>query len=221
MKLNLASTKNPFSLTGAASMHRRGAKGKFLSVQSSQTKKIMKLLASLSAILCLVTAAQLTGYSQEVLNPANNHTYYLLAPGTWTSSQAQAVALGGNLVTINDAAENAWVYATFGGTNMPLWIGLTDQASEGNFVWISGEPFTYGNWTAGEPNDNQGEDYAYIVEANPVLQLTPGKWNDYPDQGDVYSLRSVYGVAEVIPEPSSFALASLGVAALLIARRRR
>jgi len=182
----------------------------------------MKPLASLIRILCLAAAAPLTGHSQ-VLNPANNHLYYLLAPGTWTSSQAQAVALGGNLVTINDAAENNWVYATFGGMNKPLWIGLTDQASEGNFSWISGEPVTYTNWSPGEPNDNQGEDYAYIVEANPVLNLIPGKWNDYPDAGDVYSLRSVYGVAEVVPEPSTLLLAGLGMGrmAALLWRRSK
>ena len=130
------------------------------------------------------------------------------------------MALGGNLVTINDAAENAWVYATFGGLNRPLWIGLTDQASEGTFVWISGEPFTYSNWSAGEPNNNSGnENYAYIVQSNPDLPLTPGKWNDFPDS--YYG--GLYGVVEVpeVPEPSTIVLASLGAGALMIARRRR
>ena len=180
----------------------------------------MKPLVSLSAILFLATAAQLPGYTL-ILNPANNHYYALLNPGTWAFSQSQAVALGGNLVTINNAAENDWVYATFGGTSRPLWIGLTDQASEGNFVWISGEPVSYSNWSPGEPNDNQGEDYAYIVEANPTLQLTPGKWNDYPDAGDVYSLRSVSGVAElVVPEPSPLLLSAFAMAALLWRRSK-
>jgi len=44
-----------------------------------------------------------------VTNPANGHSYYLLSSNTWTASQAEAAALGGNL-PINDAAENDWVF---------------------------------------------------------------------------------------------------------------
>ena len=173
----------------------------------------MKLIASLSIALGLAAASPIANC--QVSNPANDHYYYLLAPGTWTFCQSQAETLGGDLVTINDAAENDWVYTQFGGTNRPLWIGFTDQASEGNFAWISGEPVTYTHWSAGEPNDNGGEDYAYIVEANPALPLTPGHWNDYPNIGDVYSGRDMYGVAEVVPEPSTLLLIGLGAAALL------
>ena len=38
------------------------------------------------------------------LNPANGHLYSLLDTATWTASEAEAIALGGHLVTINDAA---------------------------------------------------------------------------------------------------------------------
>ena len=43
------------------------------------------------------------------VNPANGHAYYLLQPDTWTASRVKAVALGGDLVTISDLAENTWV----------------------------------------------------------------------------------------------------------------
>jgi hypothetical protein len=151
-----------------------------------------------------------------VVNPANNHLYYLLAPDTWTASQAQALTLGGNLVTINDAAENAWVYATFGGVDRPLWLGLTDQAVEGTFTWISGAPVTYVNWSPGEPNNGSifvpEEDYVYMVEANPAWPLNPGQWNDAPDDGEGV-LKPVYGVVEVVPEPSVLVMGLLGLAA--------
>ncbi len=51
--------------------------------------------------------------SGPVYNPQTTHTYYLLASAPWTVSEAAAVALGGHLVTVNDAAENNWLTATF------------------------------------------------------------------------------------------------------------
>ncbi|MBC7771635.1 MAG: hypothetical protein H7210_03995 [Pyrinomonadaceae bacterium] len=105
-----------------------------------------------------------------VINPANGHVYVLLSPGSWANAELTATALGGHLVTINDAAENEFVYSTFG-AQRDLWIGYNDAASEGNFTWASGENPGYTNWRAGEPNNQGNEDYAYIAQ-------TSGRWND-------------------------------------------
>ena len=158
-----------------------------------------------------------------ILNPANNHYYYLLSPATWSASQTEALSLGGNLVTINDAAENEWVYSTFGGLNRALWIGLTDQDSEGTFSWISGEAFSFSNWSPGEPNNGGGfvsdENYVYIVEANPGWLLTPGMWNDVPNNGEGVQ-NPVYGIVEVVPEPSAITLGIAGLFTLSQLKRR-
>ena len=42
-----------------------------------------------------------------------NSSYVIVDGPTWAAAQANAKALGGNLVTINDAAENAWLVNTF------------------------------------------------------------------------------------------------------------
>jgi hypothetical protein len=58
---------------------------------------------------------------------------------TWDRAEAEAVALGGHLVTINDEAENQWVLDTFGpqaSINGMLWIGFTDQQVEGEWSLI-------------------------------------------------------------------------------------
>jgi Ca2+-binding RTX toxin-like protein len=102
----------------------------------------------------------------------NNNLYILGSAGTWTNAQAQAQALGGNLVAINDAAENQFLLDSFGGSES-FWFGFTDAASEGTFTWVNGDPVTYTNWGIGEPNDLFGEDYGEF-QAN-------GLWNDLSD----------------------------------------
>ena len=70
-------------------------------------------------MLFVVKRISLTGQlaagilSGPAINPGPGHTYYLLTQNTWTASEAEAVTLGGHLVTINDSAENDWVLNTF------------------------------------------------------------------------------------------------------------
>jgi hypothetical protein len=88
---------------------------------------------------------QITGQTGQVLNfnylgqiltpkidPATGHAYVLTdLPGTWTEVQSIAQGMGGNLVSINSAAENAFLVNQFG--TYSFWIGLTDAAVEGNW----------------------------------------------------------------------------------------
>ena len=95
-----------------------------------------------------------------------NGNQYVLTNGakTWEQAQAEARSLGGNLVTINAAAEEAWLKQTFG-ENEGFWIGLNDIDTENQFEWVSGEPLTYTNWAPGEPNDGGGvgsQDYGWM-----------------------------------------------------------
>jgi hypothetical protein len=115
--------------------------------------------------------------SAQVFNPATGHIYVLTPPAsTFTAARTAATAAGGYLVAINDAAENAFLQANFTGR---LWIGLTDEVTEGTFLWDSGEPLIYTNWCAGEPNNvgTLGEDYVEFLSAQ-------GCWNDQPVGGN-------------------------------------
>ena len=131
---------------------------------------------------------------------------YLLTNGakSWTDAQAEAASLGGNLVVINDGAEQAWLNQTFG--NDRLWIGLTDAATEGNFQWANGETSNYRNWAAGEPNNYQfngsltaGEDYT-VMNWNGT-----GQWNDMPN-----SFAGTFnGIIEIGASTSNFGVIGL------------
>ncbi|XP_012518808.1 PREDICTED: mannose-binding protein A-like isoform X3 [Propithecus coquereli] len=51
------------------------------------------------------------------------------------------------------------------------FLGITDEATEGQFVYLTGERLTYSNWKKDEPNDfGSGEDC--------VSLLKEGTWND-------------------------------------------
>lgn len=130
-------------------------------------------------------------------NPANQHVYWL-QPYTlpWeiaeqvatehslVNNESQTISIPGHLVTINDAAENAWIMSTvYPQINSNMWIGATDKLTEGQWIWIgTGEQFwqgaadgtpigsRYTNWNSGEPNDSSGEDYGEITGG--------GGWND-------------------------------------------
>lgn len=112
----------------------------------------------------------------------NGHTYFLSnSMATPETAHANAIALGGHLVTINSAAENTFVSA-MSPTNY-MWIGYTDKDVEGTFRWITDEPVTYTNWASGEPNNSGNEDWAVINWGG-----SP-KWNDW-----LYTVSAYYVV---------------------------
>jgi Ca2+-binding RTX toxin-like protein len=126
----------------------------------------------------------------------NGHSYLLSNAGTWTEAEAQAVSLGGHLVTINDQAEQNWIRTTFP-NNPNLWIGYTDQETEGIWKWISGENSTYTNWRSGEPTNSPnyhpelGENYASIMISY------SGLWNDIPNSVLEYYKYEPQGIIEL------------------------
>ncbi len=133
-----------------------------------------------------------------ITNNANGHVYYLLSQNTWTESEAKAHTLGGHLVTINDAAENQWVFDTFsayGGINRSLWIGLRDVNQAGDWRWVSGEPVTYLNWAFGGPNYIGEELYVYMYPAG--FPMPAVQWNNYYNNTNAEG--PLNGVIEVDP----------------------
>lgn len=182
------------------------------------------------ALLILpVTNAQATVISGPITNPANGHIYYLLDTVSWTGSESEALTLGGHLVTINDGAENDWVFDTFvpllpTSVFATLWLGLNDAAQEGIFVWANGEPVTFTHWSTNQPDNARGtEDYVHVLTPFNLPQAPPEwrKWNDAADDG--FGVGTPFGVVEVvpvsqIPEPSSWTLFGFGAFATWAAR---
>jgi len=110
--------------------------------------------------------------------------YLLETARNWESQRNRCRDLGGDLVAIDNQAENDWLTYLF---DLPVasWIGLNDRSREGTYVWSSGSAAGFRFWASGEPNNRFNEDCVQIGPASAA-----GRWNDL-DCGD-----SIRGICE-------------------------
>jgi hypothetical protein len=100
--------------------------------------------------LCLLTLLGLLSIAPSQVQWAGNGHYYELvtAPLTWNAARAEAesrtfMGSPGQLLTINSQGENDFIVATFGESLREKSIG--GQLVNGQWTWITGEPFAYTN----------------------------------------------------------------------------
>jgi hypothetical protein len=114
----------------------------------------------------------------------NGHLYQRIDTGlTWHNARDYCANLGAHLVTIGSQEENQSVYEL-----LPWgWLGATDEATEGVWEWVTGEPWTFTDWAPGEPNNCCPPSHCGGSGCTPEHYLTfwgdpyPSQWNDVPD----------------------------------------
>lgn len=132
-----------------------------------------------------------SGVIGPIHNDANGHDYYLSQAPGFDAGEALAVSLGGHLATINDIAENEFVRAgvlQIGGADRRAWIGLSDPAGDGEFVWINGDPVTFTHWRGGEAARSRNNRWTEMIGAT-------GEWSNVPSDNP----ETRYAVIEVAP----------------------
>lgn len=168
--------------------------------------------------LAALCAASCSAHAISINSPVvsyNGHDYVEFTADTWTNSEGFAASLGGHLVAVNDAAENAFLISTFGSEHS-LWIGFYRTGPNPmDFAWTNGDAVTYTNWAGGEPNNCcGGESYTHTYAS--------GQWNDLDNLNDYGGPK--YGIMEWVtvttPEPSSLLLTLGGLGLLGFVRRR-
>ena len=184
----------------------------------------------LVAVLATASAAVAAPLDIILTDTYGGHTYHLLAAGGgnwWLDFEAEAVNLGGHLVTVDDAAENAFLASTFfdfadtyadthglrptSSWNVVVCIGLSDHVSEGNYQWISGDPLVYINWAGGQPSHAAAhEDFVGYFGSG-------GGWHDFAGSNVWKDIP--FGLVEIVPEPATLGLLAVSGACLL--RRKR
>ena len=100
----------------------------------------------------------------------NGHYYkYFSITMKWHDAKAYCESLGGHLVTITSIDENDFVKSI---CPTLIILGLTDEVTEGDWQWVTGEQYDFSNFDPGEPNNQFNEDYAYISNTS------HGRWGD-------------------------------------------
>ncbi len=134
------------------------------------------LLLSLSLVLPALPAWAEPVLWDEAEGGDGRYYEYVTEALTWTDAREAAAArrhrgVPGRLVVITSATQNAFVHGLIGGEDQRAWIGLTDEAEEGDFRWVDGTRPGYTNWSPGEPNNaDDNEHYGEM--------LPNGRWND-------------------------------------------
>jgi hypothetical protein len=130
---------------------------------------------------------------------------------TWNNAETYAESLGGYLATVTSAEENNFIfdklntdgvlYAALGGFQPP------DTAEpDVGWQWVTGEPWSYTNWGATQPDDAWGgQDYLTFWGNNGIY----GVWDDD------YIDRKPYPSIVETPEPTTLFLLGFGGLALL------
>ena len=107
--------------------------------------------------------------------------FFCTAEKNWNTARGLCQGqLLGDLVRVDDAAENAFVLSHLSAVD--AWLGGSDGATENTWRWANdmgrfwvgtagGTAMGYTNWTSGEPNQSGDEDCA-------VMYVATGRWND-------------------------------------------
>jgi hypothetical protein len=100
-----------------------------------------------------------------------NHYLLLNLHADWLLAKHLCEEMGGHLVCIGNERENEFLVSLMkdAKTN-EAHIGLSDDAEEGNWEWINGEPRLFTRWDTRQPDGGRRQNYA-ILRVN-------GLWDD-------------------------------------------
>ena len=164
--------KSTVSLLRCSGTECNEGKNDFSLKLSSATRQRLRFSAAQPQFLPLLLAS--TSSSSSSPSPV----YTLMDQAlSWSDASAACLAAGQHLASVHSAAENALLLTAAAGNN--VWIGGTDAASEGTWVWSpSGTPLSYTNWHSGQPDDYRGNEDCLEFNWGPSGTSGTGKWND-------------------------------------------
>ena len=108
--------------------------------------------------------------------------HFLKGPISWMQAKASCEEMNMRLAEIETEEENRALTNEARNMLRPieakyLWIGLTDRATEGTWVWSSGREATYMPWCSGQPDNYGRVEHCALMD---IFYNKPlGKWSDF------------------------------------------
>jgi len=91
---------------------------------------------------------------------------------SWRRAKEKCASLGGQLAIVPD--KPTWAFTQQIAKGLMLWLGATDEKTEGLWVWVDGAEMKFKAWGPDRPN-NGGRKEHYLHT------LPDGHWNDITD----------------------------------------
>ena len=114
---------------------------------------VSSMLNHSSSLVIRVTASederwQLSGQEKEVKLYRRSFNFH--------QAEQFCLGLGGHLASVVSQEENEDILREAERTS--VWLGGTDQTSEGNWSWLDGKPWSFTDWGKQEPSSQDGRD---------------------------------------------------------------
>ena len=129
----------------------------------NQTNKLRTLLSSV-AVLEQQRLPRYRAFTDEV---------------TWQEADRRCGTFGGGLVMVKTPEEQQKVYGIANHYQLSrIWLGASDQLTEGRWFWWDGSRMTYKHFSPGQPDNDRGNEDC--LEMLVSFNNGRGSWNDNP-----------------------------------------
>lgn len=124
----------------------------------------------------------------------HSYYYYEKEGMSWEQARNKCEKRGGHLVTITSQEEQDAVFAYLQEKIQPemdAWIGIWRNETETPWAkWVTGEDVEYTNWSAGNPDEYNGQCYGVMCggeRAGENFYIEPGQWDDLVNEDGTIS----------------------------------
>lgn len=137
------------------------------------------------AVACgaLFSSGLYAANSARLFWEVNGHYYQRFEQGliTWDNAKKACESKSAHLATITNQQEQNFIYSSVlkGAGADYLWLGATDQDSERNWKWVTGEKWGYENWNTytRQPSNTENKNFLILYSGNSGVS-SYGTWFD-------------------------------------------
>jgi serine/threonine-protein kinase len=123
-------------------------------------------LESLARLQPVLRAGDLTEMPVGSVSRSGSHFLLVGSKLDWDSASWFAQHHGAQMAAFGSAEELAWAAGELK-IEEPVWVGLADSGTEGNWFWVDGREVDKALWAPGQPDDtpsaDDGEDFAVVL----------------------------------------------------------